>query len=131
MTESLAVPESGELLNVLESKSIDDILKPLTKEIFLLGAAIAGTTYLDDKSVLDKVNVGDQLILQRENNPYDENAILVLNEKHQKLGYVPRERNLIFSRMMDAGKLLTAKVTRINIVGDFHEIIIKIYLVDF
>ena len=58
-------------------------------------------------------------------------AILVLNEEGRKLGYVPEKDNVVFARLMDAGKLLKAKVTDIEMKGSFHMIRIGIYLVDF
>ena len=47
---------------------------------------------IEDKSVLETIAVNDRLILQREDNKFDEKAILILNEKKQKLGYVPCRR---------------------------------------
>ena len=110
---------------------IGDVLKPLTKEIFLYDTYIAGTTHLEDGTVLGRVNPGDRLVLQRENNRYDERAILVLNSDMQKLGYVPEKDNPILSRLMDSGKCLTAKVSKKDVEGWFVRIGIKIYMVDF
>ena len=110
---------------------IGDVLKPLTKEIFLHDTYIAGTTHLEDGTVLDAVNPGDRLVLQRENNRYDERAILVLNSDMQKLGYVPEKDNPILSRLMDAGKCLIARVSKKDVEGWFVRIGIKIYMVDF
>ena len=45
-----------------------------------------------------------------------------------KLGYVPEKDNIVFARLMDAGKLLAAKITK---RGSFTQISIGIYLVDF
>ena len=41
-------------------------------------------------------------------------AILVLDEEGRKLGYIPEKDNLVFARLMDAGKYLTAKMTDID-----------------
>ena len=49
----------------------------------------------------------------------------------KKLGYVPEKDNQIFARLMDAGKLLKAKITKIDKKGSFYQISIGIYLVDF
>ena len=49
----------------------------------------------------------------------------------EKLGYVPEKDNLIFARLMDAGKLLVAKIKKIQKRGTFTQISIGIYLVDF
>ena len=92
---------------------------------------MAGTAYLDDDTVLDEIKNGDKLILQREDNRFDDNAILVLDEKKRKIGYVPEKDNIVFARLMDAGKLLTAKIDRIESKSCFRQINISIYLVDF
>ena len=96
-----------------------------------MGTFIAGTTYLEDHSPIDELKVGDMLLLQREDNRYDDNAILVLNKKKEKLGYVPQKDNIVFARLMNAGKLLQARVLEIDDLGDFTQIKIGIYLVDF
>ena len=92
---------------------------------------MAGTTHLEDASVLDEIKVDDRLSLQRENNKFDDNAILIFTESGKKLGYVPEKDNLVFARLMDAGKLLAARITKIEIKGSFHQISIGIFLVDF
>ena len=87
---------------------------------------------MKDETVFDDLKVGDKLILQREpENRFDENAILVLDEKKRKLGYVPERDNIVFTRLMDAGKYLTAKVKRNEPKGSFRQVNISIYLVDF
>ena len=85
-------------------------MNPLIREIHLFDTYVAGTTHLEDRSVLETIKVGDELILQREDNPFDKKAILVLNAEKKKLGYVPEKDNIVFSRLMDAGKMLKAKI---------------------
>ena len=115
----------------IEGHELGDIIKPLIKEIHLFDSHIAGTTHLEDGSVLESIKVGDVLTLQRENNKFDSNAILILNEEKKKLGYVPEKDNIVFARLMDAGKLLKAKITQVNQKGSFKQISVGIYLVDF
>lgn len=115
----------------IESHELGDIIKPLIKEIHLFDSYIAGTTHLEDSTVLDDIKVGDVLTLQREDNKFDSNAILILNEDKKKLGYVPEKDNIVFARLMDAGKLLKAKITQISQKGSFKQIGLGIYLVDF
>lgn len=116
---------------VIERHELGDIIKPLIKEIHLFDSHIAGTMHLEDSSVLEKIKVGDMLNLQREENKFDSNAILILYEGGRKLGYVPEKDNIIFARLMDAGKLLKAKISKIEQKGSFKQISIGIYLVDF
>lgn len=110
---------------------LGELIKPLIKEIHLFDTFIAGTTHLDDKNVIDEVKIDDKLDLKREDNKFDEKAILVLNKKGQKLGYIPEKDNIIFSRLLDAGKMLSATVSDIEHKGSFTKISIGIYLVDF
>ena len=116
---------------LIRNQGIDELIKPLRQEILLLETYIAGTTKLEDKSILNSLKEGSALILQREENRFDDKAILVLDEKQHKLGYVPEKDNTVFARLMDAGKCLTAKVTRIEPKSTFRQINIAIYLVDF
>ena len=118
-------------VSVVDGHELGDIIKPLIKEIHLFDSFIAGTTHLNDKSVLDAIQVGNMLSLQREDNKFDSNAILILYEDGRKLGYVPEKDNIIFARLMDAGKLLKAKITKIEQRGSFKQISVGIYLVDF
>ena len=130
MAHELALSTGG-IPALQAEKGVMDMIRPLQREIHLFDTYIAGTSYLPDQSVLEKIQSGDRLILQREDNKFDEKAILVLNEKKQKLGYVPERDNVIFSRLMDAGKLLGARVEHKEQKGSFTKVRISIYLVDF
>ena len=130
MSNDLTI-KKGDLIAAIEEKSLGDIIKPLVNEIHLFDTFIAGTTHLEDQSVLDDVSEGDKVNLRREENKFDEKAILVLDQEGRKLGYIPEKDNLVFSRLMDAGKLLIGKVSDIEVHGTFHKIRIGIYLVDY
>lgn len=108
-----------------------ELIKPLQKEILLLETYVAGTSYVEDKSVYDEAHVGDRLILRREDNRFDKKAILILDEKERKLGYIPERENTVPSRLMDAGKLLTAKIDRLLPGGSFRQVNISVFLLDF
>ena len=124
--------KNDELVLLTNNKGIGEVIKPLVKEIHLFDTYIAGTTHLSDKSVLEEVIVGSKLTLRRENNKFDEKAILLFAESGKKIGYVPEKDNIIFSRLMDAGKLLSAEITDIQERSQhFKQISISIYLVDF
>ncbi len=123
--------DTKNLLATATGKGIGELIKPLSREIHLFDSYVSGTTHLEDETVLDEIKEGDKLILQREDNRFDDNAILVLDDKKRKLGYIPEKDNVVFARLMDAGKLLTAKVKHIEPKGSFRMINISIYLVDF
>lgn len=118
---------TGQMMALTEK----EMIKPLIREIHLFDSYIAGTTRLEDASVLENLPEGAKLNLRREDNKFDSNAILILNEQGKKLGYVPEKDNIIFARLMDAGKMLSAKVKNTEHHGSFTKIAIGIFLVDF
>lgn len=128
--ENELVEKKTNTVSVIEGHELGDILKPLIREIYLFDSYIAGTTHLDDKTVIEKAKVGDSLSMRREDNKFDSNAILILNEEEKKMGYVPEKDNIVFARLMDAGKILKAKITDIKQKGTFTQISVGIYLVD-
>ena len=130
MENGLTVQEQG-VVSLVGGHELGDIIKPLVREIHLFDSYVAGTTHLEDDTVLDEIKVDDMLGLQREDNKFDSNAIVILTEDKRKLGYVPDKDNVIFARLMDAGKLLKAKITKIEQKGSFRQISVGIYLVDF
>ena len=129
MANELTEYQNG-LVSLVDGHELGDIIKPLIKEIHLFDSYIAGTTHLEDKSVIENVQVGDMLSLQREDNKFDSNAVMILNAEGKKMGYVPEKDNIIFARLMDVGKLLKAKVSDTMMKGSFKQISIGIYLVD-
>ncbi len=130
MANELNVTQEG-VVSLVQNQELGDIIKPLVREIHLFDSYVAGTTHLQDQSVLEEIKVGDDLTLRREENKFDSNAVLILTADQKKAGYVPAKDNLIFARLMDAGKLLKAKITKIEKKGSFTQISIGIYLVDF
>ena len=112
--------------------SVAAMLRPLHTEVLLFDSYVAGTGFIKDTSVFEGLKVGDTLALRREpDNRFDDNAILVLDGAERKLGYIPEKDNIVFARLMDAGKYLTAKIVRLEEKGSFRQINISIYLVDF
>ncbi len=131
MADELIQRSGGELVGVIDGGGLGEMLKPLIREIHLFDSYVAGTTHLADQSVLTEIKEDDRLRLQREENKFDDNAILLFTESGRKLGYVPEKDNVIFARLMDAGKMLAAKILKIEKRGTFTQIRIGIYLVDF
>ena len=115
MADELEI-NKGEVVSLIDNHELGEILKPLVREIYLFNSYVAGTTHLEDQSVLGEIKEEDDLLLTNE---------------RRKLGYIPKKDNVVFARLMDAGKLLKAKITTIEHRGDFTEIGIGIYLVDF
>ena len=130
MANELAEKKAN-LVSLMANNGLADVLQPLTREIHLFDSHVAGTSHLQDASVLDSIQKGDRLSLQREDNKFDGNAILILDQKGRKIGYVPARDNLVCARLMDAGKVLAAKIDSFEKKGAYARIGIGIYLIDF
>lgn len=104
--------------------------KPFEKDIFLFDSHVAGTSFIEGIDELEPhLKVDDRLDFFREpDNKYDKKAIVIKNKDGIKIGYVPKDDNVIFSRLMDAGKLLFGKITDKELKGNWLKINIKIYL---
>ena len=130
MANEISIHKEG-VVSLAQNHDLGEIIKPLQREIHLFDSFVAGTTHLQDSAVLDEIKVGDKLILSREKNKFDDNAIMILTESGKKLGYVPEKDNIVFARLLDAGKLLIARIAKIEEKGSFKQISIGIYLIDF
>lgn len=84
-------------------------IQPFSRNIFLMRTAAAGCHHVDGiRQYLTDLSVGKKLTLLREpDNPFDELAILIMDGE-RKLGYIPRRKNEVLARLMDAGKYLYA-----------------------
>lgn len=104
--------------------------KPFQHDILLFETHVAGTTHIEGMDELEKhIHIGDRLEFYRQqDNPYDANAIEIRNDMNVKIGYVPKADNIVFSRLMDAGKLLYGKVISKEILDNWVKIQIEIYL---
>ena len=95
------------MVSLISDHPLGDLLKPLKTEILLFDSYIAGTTHIEDESILDHLKAGDVLALKREpDNRFDDNSIMILDSQNRKLGYIPEKDNTVFARLMDAGKYL-------------------------
>lgn len=103
---------------------------PFANDIYLYTFSVAGIFYYIKEDL--KIFEGDYLTLKREpNNKYDKYEIEVCTKSEEKLGYIPRNNNKIFARLMDGGKLLYAKIKTVE--TDFDEItniVIRVYMKD-
>jgi hypothetical protein len=104
---------------------------PFAKEIFLIETHVAGTSHIPIRQIEPALTTGASLVLRRESvNPHDPLAILILTENGEKLGYVPRDRNEILARLMDAGKFLIARLESKEWHGDWLRVAARVFLRD-
>ena len=122
---------SPELLEMMGSK-LPNSLQPFSREIFLLDIVVAGTTHCPQ---IDKVfpHLEKDLVLRMQRMPqnkHDKNAIAIFYQK-TRIGYVPRELNLVISRLIDAGTAFFCRVEAVELVDDYWvKISAKIYMVE-
>lgn len=129
--KDLVKKDQGELIQYLLGKESGLILpKPYERDIFLFDTYVAVTTHVENIDAIGlTLHNEDKLIFYREpDNSYDPQAIRIETINEEKIGYVPQQDNLIFSRLMDAGKLLFGKVKEKEQRGNWLRIKIKIYL---
>ena len=105
---------------------------PFVQEIFLIQCTIAGTTHVEKiEEKTAELIPGTLLAFRREpENPFDALAILILNGRGEKIGYVPRAKNEVLARLMDAGKLLFGRVEAKTTLGDWINISVKVFMRD-
>ena len=110
----------------------DGALQPFARETMLMECQIAGIAHRNVKKVEPRLAIGTMLTLKRQpDNAYDRFAIMILTEAGDHLGYVPRAKNETLARLMDAGKLLFAKLESKSWHGDCLRVSTHIYLRDF
>ena len=122
---------SPALLDMLGSE-MPNSLQPFSREIFLLDIVVAGTTHVENISYIYPYLEKDQVLrMQRDpKNKFDENAIALYYDEN-RIGWVPRELNLVISRLMDAGKAFFCRIEDVELVDDYWvKISAKIYMVE-
>lgn len=127
----LVKTESGGLVSLLHGKGGELVIpKPFERDIFLFDTYVAGTSHIEGIEELEPhLNVEDKLEFYREpDNPYDKQAIVIKNADGVKIGYIPKQDNIIFSRLMDAGKLLFGKIAAKEMKSSWLRIKIEVYL---
>ena len=131
MESNLAIIDPALLALMHGAFGKDGSLMPFAREIMLIECQIAGTSHRDVKSIEPDLRPGDLLPLKREpDNPHDPLAIMILEEAGHHLGYVPRAKNEALARLMDAGKLLFARLESKAWHGDWLEVEARIFLRD-
>ena len=75
---------------------------------------IAGIEYYEALFMIEKIKVGDKLILKPEDNIYDEYAVEIYYED-KKLGYIPKSANYSIGVILRKGwDMFDAYIQKIN-----------------
>ena len=91
------------------------IESPFMKEIYLTRQSIVGIRYPGGaEKLVEELHPGSRITFLREpDNPYDEKAVMALDEEGRKLGYIPRHENAVVSALLDAGKYFYGIITEV------------------
>ncbi len=131
------IAEDVSALSVLEREGLA-VPQVFARDILLMETIINGAMHVENIHALAAaLHVGDRVKLILEpDNPVDARAILVRNEKDEKLGYIPRVKNEVLFHLMDAGKYLYGVVVDGDIDEDaddedtWVQIYIEVYMKD-
>lgn len=107
----------------------DGLPMPFAKEIFLIDTHVAGTTHRNLEGVEPNLKSGDLLCFKRDpGNKHDALAIQIFDEDGHDLGFVPKVKNEVLARLMDAGKLIFGKLENKNWRGSWLELSIRVFM---
>ena len=120
----------GNLVNLIHNNGGGVVPLPFERDIFLFDTHVAGTSHVEGiEELAEYLKPEDRLSFFREpDNPYDREAIVVKTDAGVKIGYIPRKDNVVFARLMDAGKILFGKIKSVEMRGTWVKIDIEIYL---
>lgn len=98
------------LAQILAGGNFD--LNVLLKDISVLNTDIAGVYYQKPKKFAQDISENDNIILKREpENEYD-NLAIALYYKNLKIGYIPKAKNEVIAKLIDAGKQFSGKIVK-------------------
>ena len=105
---------------------------PFKREISLLECHVAETNFRPHIAGIEPtLTAGAKLKLQREpRNEFDESAIAVYDAENNKLGYIPKNKNEVLAKLLDAGKSLSAKLVAKQWNDSWLKLDIEIFLND-
>ena len=105
-------------------------LDVFAREILVLECLAAGTSFRKLDKVQDDLKETVQLEMKREGkNEFDKFAI-ALWFQDTKVGYIPKEKNEVLARLMDAGKQFYATISANEVEGNWLKLEIKVILKD-
>lgn len=93
-------------------------LNVLLKDISVLNTEVAGTYYHNPEKFAHDIAPEAIITLKREpQNKFDQ-LVIALYFGDLKIGYLPKAKNEVIAKLMDAGKQFSAKVKEKNLYSD-------------
>lgn len=127
-TEQNVIKVNSGLLAALSQGSLN--IDVMAREILVLECLIAGTSFRRLGEIEPELISQVKLTTVREGqNKYDQFAV-ALHFQDNKIGYIPKEKNEVIARLMDAGKQFYAVLEAKEWEGNWLRLDIKVYLKD-
>ena len=116
------------LLSALSKGNLS--LDVFAREILVLECLIAGTSFRKLDKVQDDLKETVQLEMKREGDNQFDHFAIALWFQNTKIGYIPKDKNEVLARLMDAGKQFYATIGATEIEGNWLKLEIKVMLKD-
>ena len=125
--QSLIKVSSGLLAALSRGQLNIDVFK---NEILVLECMVAGTSFRKLDTIEADLAATVKLDIKREGkNEFDKFAV-ALYYKTVKVGYIPKDKNEVIARLMDAGKAFYATIEAKDWEGTWLRLDVKIYIKD-
>lgn len=100
------------------------------KRIFLFSSFVAGTKYVSNAEELKHQRKNGELVLfyHESDNKFDLSAVQIQTLKKERIGYLPREDNIVVCRLLKAGKKITGIIEDVESKTRWNKIQIGVYL---
>ena len=127
-TDTNIIKVNPGLIAALASGGIS--LDVFAKEIVVLECLVAGTSFRKLDKVDNELDKKVKLTMKREADNKFDNFAIALWFQQTKVGYVPREKNEVIARLMDAGKEFYATIQAKEYEGNWLKLEIQVLLND-
>ena len=100
------------------------------KEIIVLECMVAGTSFRKLDKIEAELLSTVQLEMKREGKNEFDSFVIALHFKDVKVGYIPRDKNEVIARLMDAGKAFYSTIQAKEWEGNWLRLDVKVYMKD-
>ena len=105
-------------------------LNVFAREILVLECLATGTSFRKLGKAQDDLKETVHLVMKREGKNEFDNFAIALWFQDTKVGYIPKEKNEVLARLMDAGKQFYATISAKEMEGNWLKLQIKVILKD-
>ena len=127
-TDTSIIKVNPGLIAALASGGIS--IDVFAKEIVVLECLVAGTSFRKLDKVDNELDKKVKLTMKREADNKFDNFAIALWFQQTKVGYVPREKNEVIARLMDAGKEFYATIQAKEYESNWLKLEIQVLLND-